>query len=232
MPWILVTGAAQGLGASIAEALLRAGYSVVIHYRKSEKEAEHILKNGGKIAKIQGDFSSLESVNDFIRRYRKQFPDTQGIVNNVGNYLIASASQTTEEQWLSLFQTNLHAPFFLMRALLPSLRKHRGNIVNIGTVGLNTLKANTYSTAYTISKSALWLLTKALAKELAADEVRVNMVSPGILENAIDIKDFPHLPMKRSATLKEVADIVTFLFDPKTSYITGQNIEIAGGFGL
>jgi NAD(P)-dependent dehydrogenase (short-subunit alcohol dehydrogenase family) len=74
--------------------------------------------------------------------------------------------------------------------------------------------------------------TISLAKELASKEVRVNMVSPGFMENAVDLPDFSALPLKRPAFLKEVAQVVGYFFDSKNAYITGQNIEVAGGVGL
>ena len=128
------------------------------------------------------------------------------------------------------FQTNLNAPYQLMKQLIPSIKQQKGSIINIGVSGLNFVHADVYSTAYTITKSALLMLTKSLAIELAPDQVRVNMISPGYLETSVDLpSDLSHIPLNRLGTLQEVADMVVYLLSEKASYITGQNIEIAGG---
>jgi NAD(P)-dependent dehydrogenase (short-subunit alcohol dehydrogenase family) len=84
-----------------------------------------------------------------------------------------------------------------------------------------------------MTKSNLWMFTRSLAKELAKDFVRVNMVSPGLLDISIDLKEYAAtLPMKRPGSCKEVARVIAFLLEEESRYITGQNIEVSGGFGL
>lgn len=233
---ILVTGGAKGLGRAICLELAAQGHSVVVHYDKSEKEAglvvEECAKKGVEAQKVQGNFSSPQSVQTFLERYLNRFSHTKGIVNNVGNYLVASPSETKPQEWSALFQTNLFAPIALIESLLPHLKRERGCIVNIGTTGLIASRALIHATAYAATKSALWFYTRALAKELASSHVTVNMVSPGFLETAVDLEQAPELPMGRPGTVEEGARAVAFFFDPKNHYITGQNIEVAGGFGL
>ncbi|MBS4168924.1 SDR family oxidoreductase [Parachlamydia sp. AcF125] len=233
MSWILVTGAAKGLGAEICHQLAKEGHSVVIHYRTSRdgalQTAERCKQLGGKAEVIQGDFSSDQSLREFIHNYQQRFPHTEGLVNNVGNYLVKPALSTSLQEWNDLFQTNLTAPFFLIHELIPSLKKHQGSIVNIGSAGTHAFLSNSYSSIYHLTKTSLWMLTKNLAKELASDLVRVNMVSPGQLENSVDPLHYSRLPMKRYGTLAEVAAVVTFLMHKQNSYITGQNIEVTGG---
>ena len=95
------------------------------------------------------------------------------------------------------------------------------------------LRADVNATAYTITKLGLWMLTRSLAKELAPSQVRVNMVSPGYLDISVDLpEDVSKLPMGRSGTTKEVANIIALLLDKQSSYITGQNIEVAGAVRL
>lgn len=227
---ILITGAAQGLGRAIALELSARKKKVVIHYRQSKEKAEEVSRLCNNAPLIQGDFSTPESTKDFSQRYLEEFPETKGLVNNVGNYFEGNVSQTTEEQWLDIFQTNLHAPFILTKTLLPSLKKFQGKIVNIGIAGVKSLRANTYATAYTATKSALNFLTLSLAKELASELVTVNMVSPGYLEVSQDLPE--QFPMKRPATLQEAAKLVAFFFEKEAEYITGQNVEIGGGVAL
>lgn len=231
--WTLVTGGAKRLGAALCLALAEKGHSVVVHYRHSQQEALDVVSQcqakGVQAAAIQGDFSSPAGVKDFIERYLQQFPKTKHLINNVGDYLIRSALRTSVEEWLYLFQVNLHTPFILSQALSSSLIETQGQIINIGVSGLHRHVANTYSTAYTLTKEGLWGLTLALARELAHQGVRVNMVSPGQLDISIDQYK---IPMHRPATCWEVCRVVNFLLDPESAYLTGQNIEVAGGLGL
>lgn len=237
MKWSLVTGGARHLGAALCKELARQGYPVVVQYKNHAEEAQDIVKECLKYQvdaeAIQGDFSTLDSTQKFIDDYTKRFPETQILINNVGNYFIGSSLKIPVEHWYELFQTNLHTPYLLIRNLLPSLKKYQGSIINIGIAGLNTLRADNHATAYTLTKSGLLMLTKSLALELASESVRVNMVSPGYLEESIDLpKDLSKIPMQRLGTYQEIADMILFLLSEKASYITGQNIEIAGGIRL
>jgi 3-oxoacyl-[acyl-carrier protein] reductase len=231
--WTLVTGGAKRLGAALCLALAEKGHAVVVHYNRSQEEALEVVARcqamGYPAAAIQGDFSSVEGVKDFASRYLQQFAETEVLINNVGDYFIRSALKTSIEDWTYLFQVNLHAPFILMQFLSDSLIRNRGQIINIGVSGLYRHTANTYATAYTLTKQGLWGLTLALARELAPQGVRVNMVSPGELDISID---HHHIPMHRQATCWEVCRVVNFLLEPASQYITGQNIEVAGGLGL
>lgn len=231
--WTLVTGGAKRLGAALSLSLAEKGRAVVIHYNHSREEAFDLVDQcrakGVPAEAIQGDFSSPELVQEFAKRYLHQFPDTSVLINNVGDYLIGSALGTSIEDWMHLFQVNLHTPFILTQSLAHSLFRNKGQIINIGVSGLHRFSANTYSTAYTLSKQTLWGLTLSLAREWAPQGVRVNMVSPGELDISVDHRS---LPMRRPATCSEVSRVVNFLLDPESGYITGQNIEVAGGLGL
>lgn len=233
MSWTLITGGAKKLGAEICRTLASCGYPILVHYNNSYKEALSVAEScrsfGVRAEIIKGDFSSIEGVEAFVQQLLNEFKPVTALINNVGNYLIASSMKTTPAEWRGLFQTNLYAPFAIIHALSEQIIQSRGSIINIGVAGLSASKADTYSTAYTLTKAALLGLTKSLAKELAPSLVRVNMVSPGILEESLD---HAAIPMHRSATFHEVARVVAFLLDKENSYITGQNIEVAGGIRL
>lgn len=232
MNWTLITGGAKNLGAEICRTLASQGHAILVHYNKSRDEALAVAENcrsfGVPSEIIQGDFSNLEGVEAFVGRLSK-FKPVVTLVNNVGNYLIRSALKTETNEWVDIFQTNLHAPYILIRALKEQIIKCQGSIINIGVTGLDGVRADTYSTAYTLTKAGLLWLTKSLAKELAPLQVRVNMVSPGLLEESIDT--IP-VPMGRPGKFREVARVIAFLLEKESSYITGQNIEVAGGLRL
>jgi NAD(P)-dependent dehydrogenase (short-subunit alcohol dehydrogenase family) len=235
MKWTLVTGGSKRLGAAICRSLAAEGYPILIHYCTSRQEAEEVAAEcrnyGVESQTIQGDFSSLESTLKFVTTCQHHYPDIKFLINNVGNYLIKSASKTSPEEWNALFQVNVNAPFALCQAFISSLQSCQGSIVNIGVAGANQLHADIKRTAYLATKMSLLMLTKSLARELASTGVRVNMVSPGVLENAVDLSDVS-LPLQRPASLEEVVRVVSFLLNDANRYITGQNIEVSGGIGL
>lgn len=237
MKWTLITGSAKGLGAHLAMQIAETGSNVVIQYKKNREKAEEIVKKcrqlGVQAESIYGDFSTTETTDSFVKEYLQRFPNTLNLINNVGQYIMKSAINTSIAEWNSIFQSNLHSPFILIQNLLPSIKQERGSIINIGVAGLVHMKANLSSTAFKLTKSALWGLTRSLALELAPSHVRVNMVSPGFLENAVDLpNNLNDLPMKRAGHFDEVARVILFLLNSENCYITGQNIEVAGGVGL
>lgn len=235
MRWTVVTGGSKRLGAEICRSLAAEGNSILVHYHNSRREAEEVASEcrmlGADAETVKGDFSSTEATLSFADECLKQFPQIKTLVNNVGNYLIKPAGETTPEEWNGLFQTNLHAPFTLIHSFLPSLKACKGSVVNIGVVNANNIHAEIKRTAYMATKMSMLMLTKSLAKELSPAGVRVNMVSPGYLDNAIDL-DGAYLPMHRPACLAEVCSVISFLLKADNCYITGQNIEVGGGVGL
>lgn len=237
MKTVLITGGSTGLGAEIARTLATQGYSIVIQYRTHEKEAQSVIQEcrekGVTAECLYGDFSSSGSVKLFLDRCHDQFSTISHVVNNASLYLIRSGLTTSMDEWRNLLQTNFFAPLEIIQGLISGITHAQGSIVNVGVAGLGPMRADVYSTAYSLSKQCLWMLTKSLAKELAPKHVRVNLVSPGYLENSIDLPEHQgSLPMGRVGTLEEAASIVAFLLDSENSYVTGQNIEVAGGVRL
>lgn len=235
--WALVTGAAHGIGAAIARVLAGKGYPLIVHYRHSQEAAEALVEQcvaQGTVAEtIYGDFSSAEGVGDFLERFHKSYESVQVLVNNVGDYLVKGPLETTQDEWQALFQSNIFTPAALCRSLAPLLSQSQGRIINLGCAGLQRQFAEVYSTAYTASKDALWRLTCALAWELAEKQVTVNMVSPGYVDTSAVQPSHPGvLPMGRMAASGDIAAVVAFLVGPEAGYITGQNIEVAGGVRL
>lgn len=237
MTWTLVTGGAKRLGAHICRALAQEGHSIIVHYNTSKQEASEVVaecrKLGANAELLQGNFSQREDLEAFADECLKRFGSIKYLVNNVGNFLIRSALETDFDSWQNLFQVNLHAPFVLTKRLMPSVIANSGSVVNIGYAGLEGVRGDVYCTAYTLTKTALWLLTKSLAKEVAPSQVSINMVSPGKLDIWDDLPHYSlNLPMQRPGTCDEVATVVAFLLKEENRYITGQNIDVAGGVKL
>lgn len=232
----LVTGGAKRLGAAMAVTLAKLGYSVVVHYRHSFSEAEQVVERcralGVEANLIEGDLSTPDLVAAFASRYLDTYAETSLLVNNVGNYFADTLSHTSVEQWIALFNLNVHAPFILTQALLPTLIRQKGQVINVGVSGLHAQRAHTYASAYRMAKQGLWELTRTYAKELAPKGVRVNMVSPGQLDISEDLEKGPQPPIGFPSTCDEVCQAVEFLLNPINRSITGQNIEVAGGLGL
>ena len=233
MKWTLVTGSSKGIGREIAIELAKSGKNLALHYFQSEtqvNELRSLIQNLGVNAEIiRGDFSTSSGVDNFLEEYNQKFSETENLINNVGNYLIRSLEDTSLDEWQTLFQTNFFAPIAITKALFSSIKSNQGSIINLGVSGLNSLKAESSTPAYTFSKLCLLAYTKALAKE----GIRANMISPGYIENSIDWpKDIQKIPLKRVGTLSEVAVLVKFLLSNEAKYIIGQNIEVAGGVNL
>jgi len=214
---VLVTGSARGIGAAICRRLEEAGYTPIRHVHTG---------SGGDIA---CDLATEEGTSS-LAAYCADKP-LFGVVYNVGPYLQKQLLETTPEEVHYLFETNLFAPMELARQLAPSLIEHQGCVVHLGLAGLTPFRDDRRAAAYRLSKLALWGYTRALAAELASKGVRVNMVSPGQAEGSVD-KGEIRLPMGRRASHDEIAATVVQLFAAESSYITGQNIEVAGGYAL
>lgn len=238
MSFAVVTGAAKGLGHTIALFLASSGYDLVLHYRSNFREVKTLSDKcqemGSQTKIIQSDFSDPLEPSRFAKKVMKEVDAVGVVVNNVGEYLVGPLSEVCSDEWNQIFQVNLHAPVLLTHALLPSLIKAKGCVINIGCTGLEGPKAARHSPAYRCTKVALLSWTRSLAAELIEKGVRVNMVSPGRLENSVDLtlERLNSIPAGRPGTLEEVAKVVTWLTSPDNSYITGQNIEVAGGLLL
>lgn len=235
--WTLVTGGAKRLGAEICLELAKSGHKVIVHYKSSKKQAIEVAEKcrrfGTEAEIIEGSFDSFEEIEAFIITFKEHFSSLSALINNVGNYVVSPLLDTETKNWQQLFQLNVHAPFLLTKAFAPMLIEAGGSVVNMGVSGLLKNGVNTFSPAYYLAKDCLWNLTRTCALELSEKNVRVNMVSPGMLDISVDLDHFLKvLPMHRPASCLEVIRAVQFLLDPQNSYITGQNIEVAGGLGL
>lgn len=237
MSEVLILGGAKQLGRSIAIELAEKGWPILLHYRSSEQEAEETViqcqRLGVAARKVYGELGSQRGRLQFLQEIKEGIPSLSGLVYNVGPYLHQPLCQTGKRDWDELMELNFHAPRELCEGLLPDLEQGKGAVVMMGMAGLEGPKVDLKRPVYKLSKRALLDYMRSLAKELAPRGVTVNMVSPGYLEHSVELPHpWPAYSMGRPGTCEEVARVVSFFFDENHRYITGQNLEVAGGIAL
>jgi 3-oxoacyl-[acyl-carrier protein] reductase len=235
----LVTGAARRTGRGRALALARAGADVVVHYGQSRLDAEsavaEIAALGRRGFAISADLAVPGQAEALIEATLTQAGRLDVLVNNVGNYPLGDPFGLSPEQFRATLETNLTAPYALIRAALPALlASGTGQVINLGYAGVEHMIAHTRAMAFQISKAGLLVLTRSLAQALGPQGVRVNMISPGHIDNSVDLPaDIQsHVPLGRPARIEDIAGAMLFLLSPAGGYITGANIEAAGGYRL
>lgn len=232
----LITGSSVRVGRTVAQRLAREGWFVHIHARTRTPQAEdalrEVLEAGGQGAIVTGDIATRQGCEELFA----QVDPGRGLdllVNNIGVYRTGPLSTLATSDWDAMMRTNLDGTFHCSQLALPLLREG-GSIVNLGYVGVASLAGTLKTAAYSATKAGILVLTRSLALELAPRRIRVNMVSPGQLENSVDLpEDYARrIPLGRPGTSEEVAGLVSWLASDAGSYVTGQNIDVAGGLML
>ena len=236
MKTALVTGAAKGIGRAIALRLAQAGYDLAVHYHSSRAEALstcHELESlGVKAVLRQADLRDSNQAQELVQLAARELGGLGVLVNNVGNYLKKPFDSQTIEDWHEMLNSNLNNTFYTCHAALPIMRQQKyGRIINLGFAGTQQLQARPTVLPYVIAKTGVILLTKAIAQAEALNGITANVVSPGVIENSLS-KPLDLIPMGRLGTLEELTEAVWFFVQPSSSYVTGQVLEVAGGFQL
>lgn len=238
---ILITGATRGIGRAIALELARQGAHVVFNYRGDAEKAKLFqdeLKAAGaaNATGLKFDVTRTQEMKEAIEPFLKEFGEISGLVNNAGISKDQLILRLKEEELMTIMQTNLHSAIMLTQILSRNfLKAENVSIVNISSIV--GLMGNPAQTAYAASKAGLIGFTKALAKELAAKNVRCNAICPGFIvtdmthELDLKVQDAykESIPMKRMGNPEEVACLTAFLLSQASSYITGETIKIDGG---
>ena len=240
MKYALVTGGSRGIGKAICIKLAQdSDYHILINYRSNKTEAEDTLKqvkeNGGSGEIIPFDVANSDEVKNSLDTWLEKNKDAviEVIINNAGITKDGLFMWMPKEDWDSVINTSLNGFFNVTNHLMQRMLRNRyGRIVNI--VSVSGVKGTAGQTNYSAAKGAIVAVTKALAQEVAKRKITVNAVAPGFIKSDmtadLDEKELKKLiPVNRFGEAEEVADLVSFLVSKKSSYITGEIININGG---
>lgn len=232
----LVTGGSRGIGRACALKLAEAGVNVVINYAGNDEAAEKTVKDieafGVKAAKKKFNVADKEAVDNAIKEIVEEFGRIDILVNNAGITRDGLFMRMSDTQWLDVINTNLNSAYFVTNPVSKLMIKQRsGAIINMASI--SGIYGNAGQANYSTAKAGLIGFTKALAKELASRNIRVNAVAPGFIQTDMT-KDLPmdaiveRIPLKKLGNPEDVAAAVKFLA-LDTEYITGQVLSVDGG---
>ncbi|MDD4933442.1 MAG: SDR family oxidoreductase [Methylacidiphilaceae bacterium] len=233
----LVTGAGRGLGAALARKLGQDGWAVAVHYHSSKEGAQEIVGQiraaGGEAEAFAADLGCQSEAQNLLSRVENRFRGLRLLINNSGIYPPVRLLETREEDWQIGWRTTATAMLFTSLAALPLLRASGvGRIVNIGDSACDRLGAREMALGYHIGKVGVYLLSRSLAREEARHGLTVNVVSPGYLEESVNLPAPSKIPAGRFGTHEDVWRAIQFLIDEKNSYVTGAHIVVSGGWNL
>jgi len=239
----VITGGSRGIGRACCIAFAKEGANIVFTYNRSEEQAKELAKELKKIGvetlSLKSDVKEYDQCRKVIEQTLEKFKKLDILVNNAGITKDKALMMMTHQDWKDVLDTNLGGTFNMTRAAITTfLRQKEGCIINMSSVsGIIGLARQTN---YSASKAGVIGFSKALAKEVGAYNIRVNVVCPGYIDTDMvgnlreDIKkqilDF--IPKKRFGTSDEVARVCVFLSSDKANYITGQIIKIDGGLAM
>lgn len=233
----LVTGSAHGIGRALALALANEGFHVAVHYWGSAVQAAETARLceavGVQAVTLQADLTDPAQARELVRRVHAAFAGSPlaVLVNNVGNYVNKPLLETTDADWAEMLGSNLSATFATCQEASPIMRAAGfGRIVNLGYAGAHNLTARPDIVPYVIAKTGVLQLSRSLATVLAGSGVSVNVVSPGVIETSVS-QPLREIPAGRAGTVAELVDAALY-FVRASDYVTGQELEVAGGWNL
>lgn len=236
----LITGASRGIGAASAVELAKAGYTVAVNYKTNKEAAknvvESIAKNGGMASLFQGDISDPADIEMLFSRIENELGEVTVLINNAGVSHIGLLQDMSYDDIKRHTEINLLGAIYASKRAVPAMiRRHEGVIVNIssmwGEVGASC------EVVYSACKAGIIGLTKALAKELGPSGIRVNCVSPGVIDTDMnaELTDetisglCEETPLLRIGRPEDVGRMIAFLCSEEASFITGQVVSVNGG---
>ena len=241
MNTVLITGSSRGIGAAIARRLAKS-YKIVINYNNSKDEALNLLDEIRKVnpmsLAIKADVSKESEVDYLFDTIEKNFGPVDILINNAGKSYVGLIQDMEFDRWQEIINTNLSSVFLTSkRAVGPMINQKYGVIINMSSIWGREGAA--LEACYSATKGAINSFTKALSKELAPSNIRVNAIAPGVVLTDMMKEDFSKreldliredIGLGRFADPKEIADLIAYLVSDEASYITGSIIDINGGF--
>lgn len=239
----LITGGGRGIGKGIAEGLAREGVRIAISYRMNKTAAQNTLRHlqaqGAECFAVEADATDPEKVQFLIDTVLERFGRLDILVNNVGEFNWKPVAETSLQEWEEIIASNLFSVFYASKAALPAMRRqHWGRIVNLGAVGAERGFGQGTISAYAAAKAAVVSFSRSLAIEEAKHGITVNVINPSNIdereltaEEARRIRD-ARSPIGRPPSSEDVAAAVKFFASDDADYITGQVINVTGGWML
>ncbi len=238
---VIITGASKGIGAATAILFAQSGYNVVINYNDSFESASLLAKslkdNGANVLPFKANVSNKLEVELMIKETLYHFGNIDVLINNAGIAQQKLFTDITEYDWDKMMDINLKGVFNCCQAVLPTMINNKqGKIINVSSMwGITGASCEVH---YSAAKAGVIGLTKALAKELGPSGITVNCVAPGVIETsmnaALSVEELNTLveetPIGRIGSANEVAKSIFFLASPAADFITGEVLNINGGF--
>ena len=239
----LVTGASRGIGKEIALTLGRAGVRMAISYRTNKLRAQKVV-DALRAIRVEAwmsetDVTDPARLKELIESVVRRFGRLDILVNNVGDFEWKPVIESSIEEWHAILASNLYSAFYGSKFALPTMRRQRwGRIINLGAVGAERAFGQAKISAYSAAKAGLVAFSRSLALEEARYGITVNVVNPPIIddkelsrEEAERISD-ARFPVGRPATAQDVAEAVKFFASPEAAFLTGQVLNVSGGWML
>lgn len=237
---VLVTGGSKGIGKAVCRTFAKAGDTVIINYSKSLSEAEVLKKElsteGSIISVEKADVTVYDQVKQMMNNIIEKYGRIDVLVNNAGIVKDGYLMLMSDAEWKDVIDVNLTGVFNCSKSVVePMISQRSGVIVNISS--LSGIAGLPGQTNYSAAKGGVIAFTKALSKELAPFNIRVNAVAPGVIESEMfdslsekaKMGFLENIPLKRFGKPEEVASVVKFLASDDAGYITGETICITGG---
>ena len=236
MKTVIITGGTRGIGRACVERFCNEGWNVAFFYL-SRKDIAQEIETSYNCFSVQCDISNSSDVKEAISAVAKKFGTVDLLVNNAGVSFSGLLQDMSDDDWMKVINTNLTSAFYTSRELIPILLKNGGgSIINVSSMW--GITGASCEVAYSASKAGIIGFTKALAKELAPSNIRVNAVAPGAIAtdmlNEYSKADLDAIaddtPLGTLGKAKNIADAVWFLANESASFITGEVLNVNGGF--
>jgi 3-oxoacyl-[acyl-carrier protein] reductase len=239
----LITGGTRGIGRGIALRLAQDGARIAVAYRSNKAAAQQTLlrlqSSGADCVAIETDVANASHAEQLMKAIIDRFGRLDILVNNVGDFRWGTLAESPLEDWKEIFSSNLMTVVYVSRSALAPMRKGRwGRIVNMGAVGAERSFGQAKISAYAAAKAAVVALSRSLALEEAKNGITVNVVNPSSIDQnelslseARRIKD-ARFPIGRPPTVDDVAATVSFFASEEAEYVTGQVVNVSGGWML